>query len=275
MCNIAPPPPPKKIPYPKRLVQTWIAACTSICMHSSGVPAKMSTRENVLLTILRQRILIQSQILQSNAAAKMCTNHEFGHPTHCILHKQCILHAVIKLCCCVCTADLTVGFVHDHSRWGSAPARNQCLANPSLNFRLLFVFPKKCTWFRCLISQFRRFVHRRRWCNLQNSSKYRYFICVLSCILPSIPCLTAHNKITKHETKTLITSWEIGKKELKEKQWNARVSKFSSSSKPPGEVRARTIVLHRTEPIKVNRFIDPAKSPSSYGYQDCTVSCLL
>ena len=26
------------------------------------------------------------KILQSNAAAKMCTNREFGHPTHGILH---------------------------------------------------------------------------------------------------------------------------------------------------------------------------------------------
>ena len=81
---------------------------------SAGVPAKMSTRENVHLTILRQRILIRRQILQSNTAAKICTNREFGHPTHCILHTQCILHTVIKTCCSVLTADLTdsEGFAH-------------------------------------------------------------------------------------------------------------------------------------------------------------------
>ena len=34
------------------------------------------------------------KILQSNAPAKMCTNHEYGHPTHCILHTQYVLHTV-------------------------------------------------------------------------------------------------------------------------------------------------------------------------------------
>ena len=28
------------------------------------------------------------KLLQSNAAAKMCTNRDFRHPTHCILHTQ-------------------------------------------------------------------------------------------------------------------------------------------------------------------------------------------
>ena len=35
------------------------------------------------------------KILQSNAAAKMCTNRVFVRPTPCILHTHCILHTVV------------------------------------------------------------------------------------------------------------------------------------------------------------------------------------
>ena len=67
----------------------WMTRCVA------GVPAKMSARGIVYPTILRQRILIRGKILQSNAATKMCTHREFGHPTHYILDTQYILHTVV------------------------------------------------------------------------------------------------------------------------------------------------------------------------------------
>ena len=147
----------------------------------------------------------------------MCTNREFGHPTHCILHTQYILHTVVP------AKPVVLLLSFDWQIWsdwlwrfctrhflirigrGTKPVSS---GSPFIfiSFSLqLFVFPKKCTRFRRLISQFMLIAHRRRWCNLQNSSKYPCCIRVLSCILPSIPCLTAHNTI-KNDTKTLITS---------------------------------------------------------------------
>ena len=56
----------------------------------------MRTRENVHLTILRQRILIRRQNSPVKcSAAKMCTNRVFVRPTPCILHTHCILHTVV------------------------------------------------------------------------------------------------------------------------------------------------------------------------------------
>ena len=51
---------------------------------------------------------------------------------------------------------------------------------------------------------------------LTNSSKYRYFIRILSCILPSIPCLTTLNKIKKMKQKL----WWPAEKLEKEKKNN-------------------------------------------------------
>ena len=129
------------------------------------------------------------KILQSNAAAKMCTNRVFGHPTHCILHTQYILHMAVKTCCWVLTAELTdsEGFAHFQIRicLGTKPV--SC----SLVFFILFslwrfAFPKKWTWFRRLIAQFKLIAHRWRWRNLHKPCKYRCFICVFSCIAFSL-----------------------------------------------------------------------------------------
>ena len=213
----------------------------------------------------------------------MCTNREFGHPTHCILHTQYILHTVVLPKPVV--LPRSAGSRYDslgstraakknarglqrwlekralfssqrcspHAFFCGPRAAERVITRPrrpcsAAEFRLqiwsdwfwrfstrppdhllkiricrgtkpvscspaifilfslqLFVFPKKCTWFRRLVSQFMLISHRRRWRNLQNSSKFRCFIRVLSCILPPIRCLTAHNKI-KNETKTFITS---------------------------------------------------------------------
>ena len=109
-----------------------------------------------------------SKILQSNAVAKMCTNREFGHPTQCT---QYILHTVVKTCCWVLTADLTAadseGFAHFQIRicLGTKPVSSSLVFFILFSLRI-FAFPKKCTWFRRLVSQF-----RWRWCHLQNSCR--------------------------------------------------------------------------------------------------------
>ena len=134
------------------------------------------------------------KILQSNAAAKMLTNREFGHPTHCILHTQYILHSVVKTSCWVLTADLTdsEGFAHFQIRicLGTKPVSCSLVFFILFSLRI-FAFPKKCTPFRRLESQFMLIAHRWRWCQLQISCKYRRFIRVLSCIALSLQFLAS------------------------------------------------------------------------------------
>ena len=104
-----------------------------------GVPAKLSNRENVHLTILRQRILIRRQ----NSPAKH--SHENVHqPRICApnsLHFAHVVHfangdqnLLLHLHC------RSEGFAHDTSRSGSAAARNQCLAHLSFSSCSLFNF---------------------------------------------------------------------------------------------------------------------------------------
>ena len=78
-------------------------------------------------------------------------------------------------------------------------------------------------------TQFMRIFHRRRGCNFQISSKYRYFIRVFPGTLPSIPCLSAHNK---NEIKTLsdqLSYLRLKIREVKEKQRNTRARTWSPS----------------------------------------------
>ena len=81
------------------------------------------------------------KFLQSNAAAKMCTNREFGHPTHCILHAQYILHTGVKTCCWVLTADLTDSEVLHTSRSESASAQTSVLRTRLFHLVLSSTFP--------------------------------------------------------------------------------------------------------------------------------------
>ena len=133
------------------------------------------------------------KILLSNAASKMCTNREFGHSTHCILHTQYILHTVVKTSCWVLTADLTYseGFAHFHIRicFGTKPVSCSLVFFILFSLRI-FAFPEKCTWFRRLVLQFMLIAHRWRWCHLQNSCrvwKPVFYSCfILHSIVPSM-----------------------------------------------------------------------------------------
>ena len=159
------------------------------------------------------------KILQSNAAAKMCTNRVFGHPTHCILHTQYILHTVFKTCCWLLTADLTdsEGLAH-FQIWiclGTKPV--SCLLVFFILFSLrIFAFPKKMhmisppVWYRSsCVHDAARLVPLSK---LLPRVKYRCFIRVFNIrhsIVPSIPCLTTK---WKNKTKTSNTSWQKEKK---------------------------------------------------------------
>ena len=166
----------------------------------------MSNRKNVQVTILRKRILIRGGggggggILQSNAAANLLrTNREFGHPTHCILHTQYISHTLVQTCVCALTADLRVLHMTFPDQDPVPAGTNQCLSQPTsscypIDFN--YCLSKGMHMIsRVSQTQFMGIAHRRRWCNFQIFSKYRYFICVFPGILPSIPCLSAHNKM--------------------------------------------------------------------------------
>ena len=204
------------------------------------------------------------KILQSDAAAKMCTNREFGHPTHCILHTQYILHTVVKTCCWVLTANLTdsEGFAHFLVKVCLGTKLVSLLTRLfhlvlSSNFRLSkemhIISPSNiavhvhCT--QVTLVPFTKL--------LQIPVFYSCFI--LHSILPSIPCLTTKWKLVpftkllqipvfysclsciafslqflasqqneKNKTKTSITSWQ---KEKEKNKWSATVSKCSPSSK--------------------------------------------
>ena len=157
----------------------------------------------------------------------MCTNREFGHPTHCILHTQYILHTVVKTCCWVLTANLTdsEGFAHFQIKVCLGTKLVSLLTRLfhlvlSSNFRLSkemhIISPSNiavhvhCT--QVTLVPFTKF--------LQIPVFYSCFI--LHSILPSIPCLTTK---WKNKTKTSITSWQK-EKEIKKNeapQWvNAR-----------------------------------------------------
>ena len=205
------------------------------------------------------------KILQSNAAAKMCTNREFRHPTHCILHTQYISHTAFKTCCWLLTADLTgsEGLAH-FQIWiclGTKPV--SCLLVFFILFSLrIFAFSKKkCTWFRRLVSQFmctRRCQAGATFSKLLPRVKYRCFIRVfniLHSLVPSIPCLTTK---WKNKTKTSITSWQKEKRNNNENEAPQRVNarRHQKPCRSPGSNRIPT-------PIRVNRFINSAKSSSS------------
>ena len=159
----------------------------------------------------------------------MCTNR--GHPTHCILHTQYILHTVVKTCCWVLTANLTdsEGFAHFQIK--------VCLGTKLVSLLTRLFYLVLSSNFRLskemhIISPSNIAVHVH--CTqvtlvpftklLQIPVFYSCFI--LHSILPSIPCLTIK---WKNKTKTSITSWQK-EKEIK-KKWSATVSKCSPSSK--------------------------------------------
>ena len=193
----------------------------------------------------------------------MCTNREFGHPTHCILHTQYILHTVFKTCCWLLTADLTdsEGLAH-FQIWiclGTKPV--SCLLVFFILFSLrIFAFPKKCTWLRRLASQFmctRRCQAGATFKTLA-ACEIPVFIRVfniLHSIVPSIPCLTTK---WKNKTKTSITSWQKEKRNNNENEAPQRVNarRHQKPCRSPGSNRIPT-------PIRVNRFINSAKSSSS------------
>ena len=82
---------------------------------------------------------------------------------------------------------LRVNFAHFQIRISLGTKPVSCSLVFFILFSLrLFAYPKKCTRFRRLISQFMLIAHRQRWCHLQISCKYRCFISVLSCIAFSL-----------------------------------------------------------------------------------------
>ena len=124
-------------------------------VESAGVPAKMSARklikmrENVHLTILRQRILIWRQISPVKRSRENVHQPRIWAPNS--LHFAHAVHfahggpSKTLFCCWVSTSRSALtdsdGFAHDTSRSGSAAARNQCLAHLSFSFcSLVFVF---------------------------------------------------------------------------------------------------------------------------------------
>ena len=171
------------------------------------------------------------KILQSNAAAKMCTNREFD--TQLVTHAVHFAHGGQNL---LLSFDCRSAWFW---RFCTLPGQNlprhkTCVLLTRLFHLVLssnFAFPKKCTRFRREESQFMLIAHRWRWCHLQNSCKYRCFIRVLSCIAFSRQFLASQQN-KKNKTKTWITSWQKEKRSnTSNNKWSATVSKCSPSSK--------------------------------------------
>ena len=154
-------------------------------------------------------IWYEGKILQSNAAAKMCTNREFGHPPRCILHTQCIFHTPSGqslLLSFDCRSDCFWGFCTLPDQ-NLSPHKTGVLLTRLFYIVLssTFAFSKKCTRFRRLIwiSQF--MFTQTTLVPLTKLLQVPVFNSrfILHSILPSIPCLTTKWKI---KTKTSITS---------------------------------------------------------------------
>ena len=139
----------------------------SVLPPGAGVPAKMSTRENVHLTILRQCILIRRQ----NSPVKRSRENvhqpriwtsnslHFAHAVHLAHGRQNVLLSFD------CRSDwFWQGFctLPDQNLPRHTKAVSCSLVFFILFFRQLFVFPKKCTRFR----RHNIAAHRWRWCNL-------------------------------------------------------------------------------------------------------------
>ena len=156
-------------------------------------PRKWAPAQTCTCTYYASVIWYGGKILQSNAPAKMYTNRtlanwlHFAHAVHFAhggqnLLSRCDCRSDWFLRCCTRLFQIRIR--------GTKPGY-QCLAHPSFSSCSLF----NVSSFQRNVhdwpsnSQFMRITHRRRWCNLQNSSKqnYRYFTHVLSCALPSIP----------------------------------------------------------------------------------------
>ena len=133
-----------------------------------------------------------------------------------------IMHTVFKTCCWLLTADLSgsEGLAH-FQIWiclGTKPV--SCLLVFFILFSLrIFAFPKKCTWFRRLVSHFmctRRCQAGATFktlaaCEIPVAQFIRVFN-ILHSIVPSIPCLPTK---WKNKTKTSITSWQKEKRNIK------------------------------------------------------------
>ena len=149
------------------------------------------------------------------------------------------------------------------SRPESASAQNQCLAYSSFSSCSLFEFSpfqknahdfavryrSSCAHDAAMLVTLSKLLPR---------VKYRCFIRVfniLHSIVPSIPCLTTK---WKNKTKTSITSWQKEKRNNNENEAPQRVNarRHQKPCRSPGLNRIPT-------PIRVNRFINSAKSSSS------------
>ena len=67
-------------------------------MCAAGVPAKMSTRENAHLSILRQRILIRRQHSPIKRSRENVHQPRIWTPKSLHFDTQYILHTVVKTC---------------------------------------------------------------------------------------------------------------------------------------------------------------------------------
>ena len=227
----------------------------------------MRTRENVHLTILRQRILIRYTDTEAKFSRQM-------QPRKCAptayLCAQLLAFCTRSTFCTRSSKPVAEFWLHiwliltrvlHTSRSESASAhKKQCLVHSSFSSCSLFdfsPFSKKCTRFR----RHNIAAHRWRWCNSQNSCKYR---CYSRFILHSrIKFRTfnsaPHNQMKKKIKQNFDYHLTKRKKKLKMKrqsEWLLAVVK------KPGNVRARTEFL-RAALIRVNRFIESAKSSSS------------
>ena len=129
---------------------------------------------------------------------KCAPTREFGHPTHCILHTQYILHTVFKTCCWLLTADLTdsEGLAH-FQIWICLDTKPvSCLLVFFILFSLrIFAFPKKMH----MISPSGIAVHVHTtlpgWCHFENSCRVWntgvLFVFLISCIALSLQFLAS------------------------------------------------------------------------------------
>ena len=242
----------------KSLVQGLNAAATA------GVPAKMSTRENVHLTILRQRILIRRQHSPVKRSRENVHQPRIWTPNSLhFAHAVHFAHGVQNL---LLTFDCRSDWFWE---FGTLSDLNLPLHKTSVlltrlfhlvlssNFRL----SKKnahdfAVWYRSSCAHdAARLVPLSK---LLPRVKYRCFIrvfIILHSIVPSIPCLTTK---WKNKTKTSITSWQMEKRNNNENEAPQRVNarRHQKPGQSPGSNRIPT-------PIRVNRFINSAKSSSS------------